>query len=121
MVGLLRDLYESESLTDFIAEVASALVPGKYAVLAAAQEDGSTAAVDVQMQELGDTVFRTTKTAAIREHRAERAKEARREIDVLLQELAQARGNTKEKLQTTIDRVRIHLTKRIIEDADFAS
>jgi uncharacterized membrane protein len=120
MIGLLRDLYESESLSDFLAEVSKALVPGKYAVLLAAKEDQS-ARVDVQMKELGGIVFRTRKRSAIRKHLTQQTEEFRAEIDELIGELTHARDSPKEGLQTAIDRVRAHLTKRIIKDVDFAS
>ena len=120
MIGLVRDLYESESLTDFLADLSNALVPGKYAVLVGAKEDRSTP-VDIQMKELGGSVFRTTKSTAIREHRTQQTKRFKAELDALIGELAEGHGNVKERLQTAIERVRTHLTQKIIEDADFPS
>jgi len=105
MTGLLRDLYESESLTDFVAEVSTALVPGKYAVLVAAEEDRSTA-VDIAIKELGGSVFRTTKSAAIRDHRTQLTQKFKAEVDALMRTLAHGQGSTKERLQGAIDLVR---------------
>ena len=58
MLGMLRDLYESKSLTGSLAEVANAFVPGGYAVLVAGKGDRTTA-IDERMKELGGTVLRT--------------------------------------------------------------
>jgi uncharacterized membrane protein len=58
MLGMLRDLHESKSLTGFLAELADALVPGDYAVLVAGKGDRTTA-IDERMKELGGTVLRT--------------------------------------------------------------
>lgn len=49
------------------------------------------------MKELGGSVFRTTKSTAIREHRTQPTKKFKAEVDALMGELAQGHDNIKEK------------------------
>jgi len=86
MVGLVRDIHESAAHTDFIAEVAHALLPGKYAVLAEVEEH-ETAALDVQMRQLEGVVFRATKGDVIRDHRAHKSAELKADVTASINSL----------------------------------
>jgi len=112
VIGLLRDLRESESHSDFMAEVASALVPGKYAILADIKEDRVTL-LDVKMRKLGGVVYRTKRSNVIRDYRARQAAKFRVEVDALIAKLAREEGSFEEKVQDAIDRMRKLLEERI--------
>lgn len=72
MTGLLRDLAESESHTDFAVQVANALIPGMYALLVDLTEHRPSA-VDVRMRG----------RAVLHLHRARRSAKLRAEADAL--------------------------------------
>jgi len=112
MIGLLRDLRESESHTDFIAEFSNALLCGKYAVLADAQED-QAAPVDVRMRELGGVVIRMKRSTAIRKHTARQAAQFGRELDTVIANLGRTEGSIQERLQDALDRGRAHLKQKV--------
>jgi uncharacterized membrane protein len=58
LVGLIGDLRTSHIDRNFLTDVAAALVPGTYAVVAEGHEE-SEHPVDDRMQAIGGTVFRT--------------------------------------------------------------
>lgn len=118
IVGLLRDLYVSESHADFLAEVAAALVPGKYAILAEVEQISKS--VDEQMRLLGGVVFHTTRRSVIRVHRAQRISEFKAELNRLIAQLARSEGATAEEIQQGIDRARA-LLKRKLQSSEVPS
>ena len=112
LAGLIGDLYTSEVDADFLSDVSTALIPGKYAVLADVDEEWVTP-VDTRMEALGGVVFRTLKSTAEDERRAREAAARRAELDQLKAEHAKARGDRKAKLQAQIDQLRARLEKRL--------
>jgi len=112
LAGLLRDLYASESHADFVAEVSAALAPGKYVILAEAEEH-QTILLDDRMRPLGGVVFRTTKRSVIRLRRTQRASEFKAQVSRLIADLAQSEGKTEERIQQVIDRARTVLKHKL--------
>ena len=115
LIGLIGDLRTAMVDTDFIAEVSTALTPGKYAVIADVEEEWVTP-VDTRIEPLGGVVFRTTKSDAEDHRRAREAATRRAELDQLKAEHAKARSDRKAKLQAQIDRLRARLEKRLEQD-----
>jgi uncharacterized membrane protein len=115
LVGLLGDLRTSEVDAEFLADVSSALIPGKYAVLADLDEEWVTP-VDTRMEALGGVVFRTVKSATEDERRTREAAARRAELDQLKAEHAKARSDRKAKLQAQIDQLRARLEKKLEQD-----
>ena len=114
LVGAIGDVYTAGVDTDFLSDVSTALIPGKYAIVADVDEDWVTP-VDTRMEPLGGVVFRTT-TSAIEEERRARDRAARHaELDQLKAEHARARSDRKAKLQAQIDKLRARLVKRLEE------
>jgi uncharacterized membrane protein len=112
LVGLIGDLHTSEVDDDFLVDVTTALIPGKFAVVADVDEEWVTP-LDTRMEALGGVVFRTIKTAAEDERRAREAAARRTELDELKAEHAKARGDRKAKLQAQIDQLRARLEKKL--------
>ena len=115
LIGLIRDLRTAMVDTDFLAEVSTALIPGKYAVIADVDEEWVTP-VDTRMEPLGGVVFRTTKSDAEDARRAREAATRRAELDQLKAEHAKARSDRKAKLQAQIDQLRTRLEQRLEQD-----
>jgi len=113
-IGAVSDLVTSEVDMDFLSDVAGALIPGTYALLADIDEEWVTP-LDERMESLGGVVFRTTKTDVRAERLARETAVRRAEIDQLKAELAKARGDRKAKLQARIDELRERLEKRLEE------
>jgi len=115
LIGVVRDFFTADLDTDFVSDVASALIPGTYAVLADVDEEWVTP-LDKRMEDLGGVVFRTVKSD-IRAERLARETAARRaEIDQLKAEHAKARSDRKAKLQARIDQLRARMEKRLEEE-----
>ena len=115
LIGAVRDLISSEVDVDFLSDVASALIPGTYAVLADLDEEWVTP-LDEQMEHLGGVVFRTTKTD-VRAARLARETAARRaELDELKAECAAARMDRRVKLQARSDTLRARIEKSLEEE-----
>jgi len=115
LIGIVRDFITADLDSDFVSDVASALTPQTYAVLADVDEEWITP-LDKRMEELGGTVFRTVK-ADVHEERVARETAARRaEIDQLKAELAKASSERKAKLQARIDQLRARMEKRLEEE-----
>jgi uncharacterized protein DUF1269 len=112
LAGLIGDLHTSGLDEDFLSEVSTALIAGKFAVVVDVDEEWVTP-VDTRMEALGGVVFRTI-TSDVEDERRSREVAARRaELDQLKAEHAKARSDRKAKLQTQIDRVRERLEKRL--------
>lgn len=115
LIGLISDLHTTVVDTDFVAEVSTVLVPGKYAVIADVEEEWVTP-VDTRMESLGGVVFRIARSDAEEHLRAREAAARRAEIDQLKAEFTRARGDRKARLQAQIDKLRTRLEKRIEQD-----
>ncbi len=112
LAGLIADLHTCEVNEDFLVDVTSALIPGKFAVVAEVDEEWVTP-VDTRMEALGGVVFRTLKSDVEDERRAREAAARRAELDQLKAEHAKARSDRKAKLQAQIDQLRTRLEKRL--------
>jgi len=112
LVGLIGDLHAAEVDEDFLADVTTALIPGKFAVVAEVDEEWVTP-VDTRMEALGGVVFRAIKSDVEDERRAREAAARRAELDQLKAEHAKARSDRKAKLQAQVERLRERLEKRL--------
>ncbi len=112
LVGLIGDLRTAEVGADFFSDVSTALIPGKFAVLADVDEEWVTP-VDTRMEAPGGVVFRTIKSDVEDERRAREVAARRAELDQLKAEHAKARSDRKAKLQAQIDQLRTRLDKRL--------
>ena len=112
LAGLIADLRTSEVNEDFLGDVTSALIPGKFAVVAEVDEDWVTP-VDTRMEALGGVVFRAVKGDVENERRTRELAARRAELDQLKAEHAKARSDRKAKLQAQIDRLRERLQKTL--------
>ena len=106
--GMFGDLYSAGVDAEFMADVSTALSPGKCAVLAELEEEWVTP-LDSRMESLGGVVYRTLKSTVREEQWKRDTAAAKAELDQLKAELAQARADRKAKLQAQIDR----LSKRV--------
>ena len=112
LAGLIGDLHTSGVDEDFLSEVSTALIAGKFAVVADVDEEWVTP-VDTRMEALGGAVFRTITSDVEDERRAREVAARRAELDQLKAEHAKARSDRKAKLQAQIDRLRERLEKRL--------
>jgi uncharacterized membrane protein len=115
VAGLIGDMYIANVDEEFLAEVSTALTPGKCAVIAEVDEEWVTP-VDTRMEALGGVVYRTLKSTFEHEQWSQVAADARTELDQLKAEEAQARADRKAKLQAQIER----LSKRVDAKLDRA-
>ena len=110
--GMLGDLYAAGVNTDFGAEVAAAVTPGKCAVVADVNEEWVTP-VDFAMEIAGGVVFRTLRSTIEDDLRARDVAELKLEIAQLKAEHAQARAERKAKLQAKIDNLNTKLQSKL--------
>ena len=110
--GMLGDLYAAGVNTDFGADVAAALTPGKCAVVADVNEEWVTP-VDSAMDTAGGVVFRSLRSTIEDDLRARDVAELRQEIAQLKAEHAQARAERKAKLQAKIDNLNTKLQTKL--------
>jgi uncharacterized membrane protein len=104
VAGLLGDMYTASVDEEFLAEVSTALTPGKWAVIAEVDEDRVTP-VDTRMEALGGVVYRTLKSSFQHQQWSQAATDAGTELDQLKAEAADARADRKAKLQEQIARL----------------
>lgn len=102
IAGAMDEIYFAGVDDDFIMDVSSNLTNGKYAVLADVSEEWVTP-IDTRMEELGGTVFRTSKKNFEADQWAKDTAATNLEIDQLKAEMATARADRKTKLQAKID------------------
>jgi len=102
LAGLIDDLYSAGVDEDFVSEVATALTPGKCAIVAEVDEEWVTP-LDTRMEALGGVVYRTLKSTAKEERRKQDIADAKALLNQLKIEIAQARADRKAKLQAQID------------------
>ena len=99
--GMMADMYNVGVSDDFLDDVAGALTPGKYAVVAEAEE-GWTVPLDTRIEELGGTVFRRWRIDVEDEQIDRDIQANQRELAELKEEWNQATGEAKEKLKTKV-------------------
>ena len=104
LAGSIGDLYVAGVNADFLDQVASALTPGKCAVLADISEEWVTP-VDATMEVLGGVVFRTPRTSFEDEQRAADVAALRAEIAELKTEYTMASQQRKAKIKARIDKL----------------
>jgi len=112
--GALRDVTVADLDADFVDEVSDALTPGKYAVIADANEEWVTP-VDTRMEGLGGVVYRTERKHFEADQRAKQVASIKQEIASLKAEQSQARGDAKAKLQARIDKLNSKLEQKVEE------
>ena len=100
--GMWGDLYAAGVNTDFGADVAAVLTPGKCAVVADVNEEWVTP-VDSTVEPLGGVVFSSPKSTVEDDLRARDVAELRQQIEQLKVEHARASADRKAKLQAKID------------------
>ena len=113
LVGSLNDLYASGVDADFVDQVAAKLTAGKCAVVADVSEEW-VIPVDMRMEAVGGTVFRTPKKSFEQEQRAGHIADLRAEVDQLKAERAQAQAKHEaDRLQAKIDKLNAKLQSEI--------
>ncbi len=116
LAGVIGDLHTSGVDEDFLSDVSTALIAGKFAVVADVDEEWVTP-LDTRMEALGGVMFRTIKSEAEDQRRAREVAARRAELDQLKAEHAKARSDRKGKLQAQIDQLRARLEKKIEQNA----
>lgn len=106
--GMIGDLYSAGVDEEFVSDVATALTPGKCAVVAEVEEEWVTP-LDTRMEALGGVVYRTLKSTVEDEHWEREIAAAKAQREQLRIEHAKAQADRKAKLQAQID----SLSKRI--------
>jgi uncharacterized membrane protein len=106
--GMIGDLYSVGVDEDFVSDVASALTPGKCAVIAEVEEEWVTP-LDTRMEALGGVVYRALKSEVAEDQWKRETAAAKAQLEQLKIEHAKAQADRKAKLQAQIDR----LNKRI--------
>jgi uncharacterized membrane protein len=86
---------------DFVDEVSKRMTPGKAAVVAEIEEEW-IAPLDARMEKAGGVVYRRSRRDVIDFQDERDAAALRQEIDQMQKELAQAKGEAKEKLNSAI-------------------
>ena len=112
LAGSIGDLAVSGVDADFLDEVGTALLPGKFALIAEVSEEWVTP-VDTRMEALGGIVFRKARKSFVDDQWAADVAELRAEIDQLKAEHARARGERKAKLQAKIDKLNAKLEAKL--------
>jgi len=108
LAGGFRDLYLAGVSAEFVDDVAATLNPGKFAVVADVNEEWITP-VDVRMERIGVTVFRSVKKSVETEQREREVATLHAEIEQTKAELAKAHADRKAKLQARIDKLNAQL------------
>ena len=112
MAGSFADLFVAGVNSDFLTEVSSTLIPGKYAIVADVSEEWVTP-VDTRMEALNGFVFRTARNSFEEAQRARDVAEFRAEIDQLKAEHARVKAEHKAKLQAKIDALNTRLQAKL--------
>jgi uncharacterized membrane protein len=106
------DLYRSGVNAEFVDDVLSKLLPGKYAVVADIKEDW-TSPLDIKMTNLGGHVFRVEKHYPEIDQIIARIAELSVEIEQLDKEIKNSRGEQKAKLKATIKKLNERRQKKV--------
>jgi len=112
VAGLIWDLYSIGVDQDFFCDVATALAPGKCAVVAEVDEEW-VGPLDTLMEDLGGVVYRTPKPTVQKEHWRRETANAKTQLELLKTELAQARLDRKAKLQTQLEKLRERIDAKL--------
>ncbi|HVP34918.1 MAG TPA: DUF1269 domain-containing protein [Steroidobacteraceae bacterium] len=110
--GLIWDLYSIGVDQDFFSDVATALTPGKCAVVAEVDEEW-VSPLDTLMEELGGVVYRTPKPSVQEEHWWRETANTKTQLELLKTELAQAHLNRKAKLQAQLEKLRERIDAKL--------
>lgn len=112
LIGSFRDAEEVGVSDEFVNDIATALTPGKFALVADVDEEWVTP-LDTQMERIGGLVFRRVRTyvQTTQDDRDAAANQA--EMEQLKVERAQARSDRLAKLDARIDNLRVKLEKAI--------
>src|SRR5208337_516564 len=113
--GIIGDLHTSDVDEDFLSDVSTALIPGKFAVVADVDEEWVTP-VDTRMEALGGVVFRAIKSDIEDDRRSREVAARRAELDQLKAEHARVSSERKAKLQARIDQLRARFEKKLEQD-----
>jgi uncharacterized membrane protein len=112
LAGLIGDLYSAGVDQDFVSDVATALTPGKCAVVAEVDEESLTP-LDMRMEALDGVVYRTLKSSVQEEHWNRDTDNARAQLSQLKSEFAQARADRKAKLEAQIERLKKRIDAKL--------
>jgi len=112
LMGGLFDLENVRVGTDFLADVANELVPGKAALVAEIEEEQTTP-VDERMETLGGNVLRRSLRKLKQAQNQQDLATTKAEIAQLKAEHADARAERKTKLEAHIDALSAKLKKQL--------
>ena len=108
LTGMLADMGKTGIDFDFADEVAKAMTPGKWVVLADVQE-GWTTPVDTRIEEQGGMVFRRLRSEVIEDQMAREAAALDAELQELNAEWKEAGDEAKAKIKKHIDESKMKL------------
>jgi len=112
LAGSIGDLNVAGVDAEFLDDVSTGLTPGRCAVIADVSEEWITP-VDIRMEALGGTVFRTARRIVEDDQRARDVAALRADIDQLKAEHARARADRKAKLKAKIDQLNTKLQAKL--------
>jgi len=112
LAGSIHDLNVAGVDAEFVHDVAAALTPGKYAVVADLSEEWITP-VDTSMEALGGSGFRTPRKNVEADQWARDVARLQEEIDQLKAEHARARADRKAAIKARIDKLNTELQSRL--------
>lgn len=105
LAGSIRDFFAAEVSAEFVDELAAALAPGKFAVIADVNEEW-VAPVDTRLEALGGLVLRTPRVNFEEEHRARAIASLRAQIAQFEAEIAQESSDRRAKLHAAVDKLK---------------
>lgn len=114
LIGFIRDVHTASVDTEFLADVSSALSPGKFAVAVDIREERITP-LDRRMEALGGVVIRAPKIPD-EERRARESASRHAELEQLEKEHANADDDRKPVLRRMIQDLRARLDRRLEAD-----
>ncbi len=112
LVGYVADMDRAGVNSDYLADVATKLTPGKWALVSDLDEEWEIP-VDSGMEALGGIVFRATREDVEQTQNARDQAALNAEISRLKEEQAQAREEDKAKLQTKINALQAKLQAKM--------
>ncbi|HYX52972.1 MAG TPA: DUF1269 domain-containing protein [Candidatus Limnocylindrales bacterium] len=102
VAGMTADTYVAGVNAEFLMDVSEKLAPGKFAVAADVSEEWVTP-VDIAMEPLGGTVFRSARSVVESEQHARHITELKNDIAQLQAEQARVQADRKARIQARID------------------
>jgi uncharacterized membrane protein len=115
LIGFGVELGRAGVTDEFVADVGTALTPGKVAVVADTMEDWMIP-LNTRIEQLGGVVFRRTRTQVKQTQRNLDAAEHRAEMEQLRAERAKAGSDRLAQIDATIDEVRVKLEDALERD-----